>query len=113
MPWLAILWLILGGQPSQPPGPPAELEVSVIRGERMAVERCGGCHAVGADDDSPLAAAPPFRTIPGRYPVENLEEALAEGIIVAHDAPMPTFQMEPDEIADILAYMRTLDPADS
>ena len=108
--WIAARLLSLIIPPGQRQGPPADLQVSPIRGERLAQERCGTCHAVGPEGESPLPYAPPFRTIPGRYPVENLEEALAEGIIVSHDAVMPTFELEPDEIADILAHMRTLEP---
>lgn len=109
MVWLLALVLALLGGPDRPSGPPEDLSASVIAGERLTAEHCGTCHAIGRTGDSPLASAPPLRDIPGRYPVEHLEEALAEGIIVAHDAPMPAFQMEPQEIADILAYMRTLD----
>lgn len=107
--WLITLVLAVLGPPDRPSGPPEDLSASVVAGERLASERCGTCHAISRTGDSPLASAPPLREIPGRYPVEHLEEALAEGIIVAHDAPMPAFQMEPGEIADILAYMRTLD----
>lgn len=110
MPGFIALLLLFADPPARLSGPPADLEVSLVRGERLAQERCGGCHAIGAVGDSPMVVAPPFRDIPGRYPVEHLEEALAEGIIVAHDAVMPTFELEPDEINDILAHMRTLHP---
>ena len=109
MLWMMALLMLIADPPSQPQGPPADLQVSAIRGERLAQERCGGCHAIGVFGESPASGAPPFRTIPRRYPVEHLEEALAEGIIVSHDAVMPTFQLEPDEIADILAHMRRLE----
>ena len=90
-------------------GAPADLTVSAIRGERLVDVRCGGCHAIGRADASQHEGAPPLRDIPSRYPVETLEEALAEGIMVGHDAVMPTFELPQDEIADILAYLRSLD----
>ena len=33
-----------------------------------------------------MGLAPPFRDLPKRYPVENLAEALAEGIVTGHPA---------------------------
>lgn len=98
--------------PAQPQGPPADLLVSAIRGERLVAVRCGGCHAIGPADASPHDGAPPLREIADRYPVESLEEALAEGIMVGHDAVMPTFELPSDEIADIVAYLRTLEDRD-
>ena len=95
-----------------PPGPPADLTVSAIRGERRVAVRCGGCHATGSAGVSPHDGAPPLREVADRYPAESLEEALAEGIMVGHDAVMPTFELPSDEIADIVAYLRTLDEGD-
>src|SRR5881398_2749685 len=72
------------------------------RGRVFAEANCARCHAIGTTGDSPLAKAPPFRTLHKRYPVENLEEALAEGIRTAHPE-MPQFEMDPDQINDLLA----------
>jgi len=52
-------------------------------------------HAVGADGESPVPEAPPFRMLEARYPLEALEEALAEGIVTGHP-DMPQFALEPD-----------------
>jgi len=43
-----------------------------------------------------------------RYPVETLGEALAEGIYTGH-ADMPAFQLDPDQIHDLLSYLKTLE----
>jgi len=43
------------------------------------------------------------------YPVSDLEEALAEGILSGHPA-MPEFAFEPDEIDAIIAYLESLQP---
>ena len=94
--------------PAREVGPPADMTTSVIRGEMVVRRRCASCHAVSTDDRSPYPGAPPLREIVSRYPVENLEEALAEGIYVGHRGPMPPFRLEADEIADIVAYLRTL-----
>jgi cytochrome c len=55
-------------------------DAAVQQGRAFAQANCARCHAIGAVGDSPLPKAPPFRTLHQRYPVENLIEALAEGI---------------------------------
>ena len=57
---------------------------------------------------SPLKIAPPFRTLHLRYPIETLGEALAEGINTGH-AAMPEFELDPDQIHDLLSYLKTLE----
>jgi hypothetical protein len=52
--------------------------------------------------------APPFRSLHERYPVENLQESLAEGIITGHPS-MPEFRLDPDQITDVIAYLKTLE----
>ncbi|MGC6329843.1 c-type cytochrome [Rhizorhabdus sp. FW153] len=79
------------------------------RGHDLAVARCGACHAVEARGRSPLRAAPPFRTLGRRYPVESLDEALAEGIVAGHP-DMPSDPWEATDIADFIAYLERLAP---
>ena len=73
-------------------------------GRRIADRLCSRCHAVGPEGASPLAAAPPFRTLGRRWPVDNLAEALAEGIVTGH-SEMPKFELSPQEIDDFLAWL--------
>ena len=68
---------------------------------------CSRCHAVGLTGDSPVAAAPPFRDLGRFYPVDALAEALAEGIVTGH-ADMPEFVLEPEEIANVIAYLKSI-----
>lgn len=56
-----------------------------------------------------MGLAPPFRDLPKRYPVENLAEALAEGIVTGHPA-MPRFTFDPPEIDALLTYIASLAP---
>lgn len=79
-------------------------------GAAILEENCASCHAVGATGSSPIATAPPFRKLSLRYPVENLEEALAEGIMVGHQGmvQMPEFVFEADEIGHIIAYLTAI-----
>ena len=68
---------------------------------------CARCHALGLEGKSPHPQAPPFREVVERYPVEDLEESLAEGIVSGHP-DMPEFTFEPSEINAILAYLNSL-----
>jgi len=77
-------------------------------GRIYARTHCARCHAIGRTGRSPFAPAPPFRDLHLRYPVENLAEALAEGINTGHPA-MPEFVLDPDQIHDLLSYLKTLE----
>ena len=76
-------------------------------GRTFAERTCAGCHAIDRTGDSPHPDALPFRRISEHYPVRDLEEALAEGIFVGHP-DMPPFQLEPDEIDDLLDYLEAI-----
>jgi hypothetical protein len=58
-----------------------------------------------------MGLAPPFRDLTKRYPVDNLAEALAEGIVTGHPA-MPHFTFEPREIDALLRYISSLGSLD-
>jgi mono/diheme cytochrome c family protein len=94
-----------------PAAPEALAQTSpVARGEAIAERLCARCHAIRAEGASPMGLAPPFRDLPKRYPVANLAEALAEGIVTGHPA-MPRFTFEPREIEALLTYMSSLAPS--
>ena len=78
------------------------------RGRAYAEKNCATCHAVGPTGSSRLPAAPPFRVLHQRYPVEQLAEALAEGITTGH-AAMPEFRLNPAQIENFLAYLKILE----
>lgn len=78
------------------------------RGKTFALTNCARCHSIDRVTQSPLKIAPPFRTLHNRYPVETLAEALAEGINTGHPT-MPEFRLEPDQINDLLSYLKTLE----
>lgn len=92
---------------------------TLIYGQRIAQRSCGGCHAV-ADGPSPVADAPPFRTLHRRYPAGGLAQLLEEGMLPP-DRPleegsqpthprMPTATLGSDEVAALTAYLRSLEP---
>jgi cytochrome c len=78
------------------------------RGKTFALNNCARCHSIDRVTPSPLKIAPAFRTLHLRYPVETLGEALAEGIVTGHPT-MPAFQLDPDQINDLLSYLKTLE----
>jgi len=84
------------------------LSPAAQRGLVIVRTNCSRCHAVGKVGDSPLPIAPPFRTLHERYPVEDLQEPLAEGIVTGHPT-MPEFRFDPGQVGDIIAYLKTLE----
>jgi cytochrome c len=78
------------------------------RGYVFVRAHCASCQAIGKTGASPLAPAPPFRILHLRYPVESLEEALAEGITTGHPT-MPEFRLEPDQINGVITYLKSLE----
>lgn len=92
------------------PTAPEELRQAVLRGQQITAGTCASCHAIGPAGDSPMTAATPFRIIVQRYPLDQLEEAFAEGLVTGHPA-MPEFVFRASEIDDLMAYLQTLKPA--
>jgi cytochrome c len=84
------------------------LSPSEQRGRTIARTYCARCHSIDKASESPLKIAPPFRTLHERYPVTNLEEPLAEGIVTGHPS-MPEFRFEPDQIHDFIQFLKTLE----
>lgn len=80
---------------------------AAAKGLAILERNCARCHALGSTGASPHPQAPPFREVVERYPVEDLEESLAEGIVSGHP-DMPEFTFEPNEINAILAYLNSL-----
>jgi len=79
------------------------------RGRAIAQQNCGGCHAVGARGESANPKSPPFRQLARKYPLSNLEEALAEGIVVGHEGvEMPPFRLNAAQIDALLAYLGSI-----
>ena len=84
------------------------LDPAAQRGFTLARTYCARCHSIDKVTDSPLAIAPPFRTLQKKYPVENLEESMAEGLSTGHPT-MPEFRFEIDQIVDFIAFLKSLE----
>jgi mono/diheme cytochrome c family protein len=85
----------------------AQSEANIQAGREIAGKFCARCHAIGIKGKSTHPSAPPFRDIVAKGNVENLEEALGEGIIVGHP-DMPQFQFGPHEVGALSAYLKSL-----
>jgi cytochrome c len=76
-------------------------------GRRIVELKCVSCHAVRSSDISRDLTAPPLRTLAERYPVTELPEAFAQGVLVGH-AKMPDFRFNATQIRQILAYLQSI-----
>jgi mono/diheme cytochrome c family protein len=81
----------------------------ISHGKALVEVNCARCHAVGRTDKSSHPDAPAFRVLSQRYPLTDLEEALAEGISTGHP-DMPEWVASPDQIEAIIAYIGSLQP---
>lgn len=86
---------------------PARADSITERGKALVEFNCARCHAIGKTDKSNHPDAPAFRTLSKRYPLTDLEEALAEGISTGHP-DMPEWVASPDQIDAIIAYIASV-----
>jgi cytochrome c len=77
------------------------------KGEVLVKENCARCHAIGKEGDSPHKEAPPFRMLSKNYPIEDLSESLAEGIVSGHP-DMPIFVFSPHDVEAIIEYLQSI-----
>ena len=102
---LALIWLAL-------PAEAAEKDMT-DKGHALVEKNCARCHAIGTEGISPHKEAPPFRILSAKYPVSDLAESLAEGIVSGHP-DMPIFAFSPQDVAAIIDYPESIQekPAD-
>ena len=100
--WIAAALTLALAIPAQAQSPAAQRGLTFVR------TNCAQCHAIDKVSPSPLRIAPPFRSLHHMYPVESLEEALAEGISTGHPT-MPEFRLDPGQIGDVIAYLKSLE----
>lgn len=85
----------------------AQSSGELSRGLDLARKHCAACHAVTRRGASPHRDAPAFRTLGNRYPVDTLQEALAEGLMTGHP-DMPEFRFGPRDVAAFIAYLNSI-----
>ena len=88
-------------------GPAVAQQTAESRGEAFVIQHCAMCHATGRGVTSPVAPAPPFRTLGLSYPIEALEERLRNGALMGHPE-MPAFSFSPRDASVIVRYLRSI-----
>jgi mono/diheme cytochrome c family protein len=73
---------------------------NVERGHAMFQMNCAGCHGVQADGK----VGPSLRDISDR----RSQFSLIHQVVSGQTPPMPQFQANPQEMADLLSYLKTL-----
>lgn len=86
--------------------PTAPADAQIARGLELVSSNCGMCHAIGVDGDSPNMLAPRFRDLHNKYPVDQLEESLVEGIRT--HGTMPEFTFGDEDAEAIIAYLKSI-----
>ena len=86
----------------------AQTDAEIDAGRELVEVNCGKCHAVGPADASPHDAAPPFRDLSERFPMDALEEAFADGRIYSDHPDMPEFIATPEQVDAIISYIASL-----
>ena len=77
------------------------------KGKVLVEKNCSRCHAIGKEGESTHPEAPPFRTLSSRYPIDDLAESLAEGIVSGHP-DMPIFVFSPTDVEAIIEYLKSI-----
>ncbi|MDP4595208.1 MAG: cytochrome c [Beijerinckiaceae bacterium] len=86
-----------------------ETAQSVKRGAALAKTLCSRCHSIYKAGSSKDPKAPPFRLLSKNYPLNHLEEAMAEGIVTGHGAAaMPEFTLTPQQITDFITFVKSV-----
>ena len=90
-------------------GPVATSAAAAARGERFAEQDCGHCHGMGPTGASGFLGAPPFRVMRYDFNAISYERALAQDH--SGRVGMPPGEMSREELADIGAYVHSLEHA--
>jgi mono/diheme cytochrome c family protein len=77
-----------------------ERQGNVVRGNAIFQMNCAGCHGTLANGK----VGPSLRGVASR----RSQIGLIQQVISGKTPPMPTFQAEPAEMADLLSYLKTL-----
>src|SRR5690606_11933035 len=75
------------------------------QGRRLAERWCSSCHLVGPGQREASADVPTFAAIGRR---NDLPESLLAAFLTTPHPPMPDMTLSRQEIADVLAYIRSL-----
>jgi cytochrome c len=86
---------------------PLTPEVLKAKGQQVAEQYCGACHATGKTGASANPNAPVFRRIFGKQPAGAIAEDLREGLKIGHKT-MPRIQLTGDDVDALMTYMASI-----
>ena len=86
---------------------PQATPTQIAEGRQIVELACISCHEDEPGAISPHPEAPNLTTLSDAYPVELLDEAFAEGIMVGHP-DMPEFKLQPNQITALIAYLESI-----
>ncbi|MFO1236273.1 MAG: cytochrome c [Alphaproteobacteria bacterium] len=83
---------------------------AAARGKALAEAQCAQCHAIGPTGLSPYPAAPLWRELAETRDTDELAQLFGEGKLIHREGTlsMPEFMMTPQQIGELVAYMKTL-----
>ncbi|WP_297511448.1 cytochrome c [uncultured Caulobacter sp.] len=105
---LTITTMLAGSAVAQTAERPGGLSGNPAAGGAFARKECSTCHAVAKDGVSPRLGAPTFGEVARKYADYRLDWELEAIAKVGHYA-MPPKTMTSTQIADVTAYIRSLD----
>jgi mono/diheme cytochrome c family protein len=87
--------------------PVSQAQTLQQRGAEIAYGLCSRCHAIGKSGESPLLAAPRFRSLDSRTNLSKLSRRIQEGLLTGHE-DMPMFRFDRDDADAMVAYIRSV-----
>ena len=85
----------------------SQAESAQERGNVIAQGLCSRCHAIETTGDSPLSAAPRFRSLEARTDLSKLAGRIRGGLLTGHE-DMPMFRFDRDDADAMVAYIRSI-----
>jgi mono/diheme cytochrome c family protein len=104
MPATFRIWTVLACPALLLLATPSAGRAAELDGKALLEAKCGRCHSLEANGESPLPQAPPLREVYLKYPIDQLEEGFAEGMGSRH-RDMPQIQFSDEQVAAILTYL--------
>ncbi|MFL0736314.1 MAG: c-type cytochrome [Prochlorococcus sp.] len=95
-----LLWVMGASQPDPYVNATLDLNGSLEQGGQLFRINCAGCHGISAQGH----LGPNLLDVSER----RNDAQLIKQIVSGNTPPMPRFQMEPQEMADLLAYLHSL-----
>jgi len=84
-----------------------QAETAQQRGQVIAQGLCSRCHAIETTGESPLSAAPRFRSLDARTDLGKLAQRIRGGLLTGHE-DMPMFRFDRDDADAMVAYIRSI-----